>query len=75
MHISAAAGTDVDLEGTVEKLAANNIQLHTFSRYYLGPQTRQGLIFGLGVASAGELRRALCTLQNGLHRSDRRLSC
>jgi GntR family transcriptional regulator/MocR family aminotransferase len=75
MHISAAAGTDVDLEGTVEKLAANNIQLHTFSRYYLGPQTRQGLIFGLGVASAGDLRRALSALQNGLHSSDRPLSC
>ena len=66
MHISAAAGTDVDLERTVEKLAATNIQLHTFRRYYLGPPTRQGLIFGLGAAPPSDLRRALRALHNAL---------
>jgi GntR family transcriptional regulator/MocR family aminotransferase len=64
MHISAAARTDVDLERVVEKL--NNIQLHTFSRYYLGSQTRRGLIFGLGAAPPTDLRRALSALKEAL---------
>jgi GntR family transcriptional regulator / MocR family aminotransferase len=72
MHISAATstgpavGTGLDLERVTEKLARNNIQLHTFSRYYLGPQTRQGLIFGLGTAHPNDLRRALSALHNAL---------
>ena len=68
MHISAGLGLahDLDLERATEKLARNNIQLHTFSRYYLGPQTRQGLIFGLGTAHQNDLRRALGALHNAL---------
>jgi GntR family transcriptional regulator/MocR family aminotransferase len=72
MHISAAAGTgpaastQLDLERVTEKLARAHIQLHTFSRYYLGPQTRQGLIFGLGTAPPNDLRRALSALHNAL---------
>jgi GntR family transcriptional regulator/MocR family aminotransferase len=66
MHISAATRTHLDLERATEMLARNNIQLHTFSRYYLGPQTRQGVIFGLGAAPPNELRRALTALQNAL---------
>jgi GntR family transcriptional regulator/MocR family aminotransferase len=66
MHISAAAGTQLDLERVTEKLARNHIQVHTFSRYYLGPQTRQGLIFGLGTAHPSDLRRALSALHDAL---------
>lgn len=66
MHISAAARGALNLERATEKLAGNHIQLHTFSRYYLGPQTRQGLIFGLGAAPPNDLRRALSALQEAL---------
>jgi GntR family transcriptional regulator/MocR family aminotransferase len=66
MHISAAARTELDLERAVEKLARNHIQLHTFSRYYLGPPTRQGLIFGLGATQPTGLRRALSALHAAL---------
>jgi GntR family transcriptional regulator / MocR family aminotransferase len=66
MHISAVAPGDLDLERMTEKLARNNVQLHTFSRYYLGPQTRHGLIFGLGAAHQSDLRRALTALHSAL---------
>jgi GntR family transcriptional regulator/MocR family aminotransferase len=68
MHISAGtvASTQLDLEHVTEKLARNHIQLHTLSRYYLGPQTRQGLIFGLGTAHPNDLRRALSALHTAL---------
>jgi len=66
MHISAVACIDIDLERASEKLARNNIQLHTFSRYYLGPQTRQGLIFGLGAPHPADLRRALSALHSAM---------
>jgi DNA-binding transcriptional MocR family regulator len=66
MHISAVAATDLDLERVTDKLARSNIQLHTFSRYYLGPQTRRGLVFGLGAAHQSDLRRALAALHNAL---------
>jgi hypothetical protein len=64
MHISAAARSELDLEAVVEKL--DSIRLHTFSRYYLGPQTRRGLIFGLGAAPPNDLRRALNALKEAL---------
>ena len=66
MHISATACTELDLELAAEKLARNNVQLHTFSRYYLGPQTRRGFIFGLGAAHQSDLRRALAALHHAL---------
>jgi GntR family transcriptional regulator/MocR family aminotransferase len=66
IHISAAATTELDLERATETLARNNIQLHTFSRYYLGPQTLHGLIFGLGAANQSDLRRALSALHQTL---------
>jgi len=71
IHISAAAATDLDLERATETLARSNIQLHTFSRYYLGPQTRRGLIFGLGAAHVSDLRRALTALHHVLRQSRR----
>ena len=71
MHISAVASTDLDLERVTDRLARNNagrpVQLHSFSRYYLGPQTRRGLIFGLGAAHQSDLRRALAALHSALH--------
>jgi GntR family transcriptional regulator/MocR family aminotransferase len=66
IHISATAATELDLERATEKLARNQVQLHTFSRYYLGPQTRRGLVFGLGAAHQTDLRRALAALHNAL---------
>jgi GntR family transcriptional regulator / MocR family aminotransferase len=66
IHISATTGTALDLERAAEKMAAANIQLHTFSRYYLGPQTQRGFIFGLGAAQPSELRRALAALYSAL---------
>lgn len=64
MHISAAAGTELDLERAVERL--DHIHLHTFSRYFLGPQSHRGLIFGLGAVPPSDLRRALSALMQAL---------
>jgi hypothetical protein len=40
--------------------------MHTFSRYFLGPQTRTGLIFGYGAADLLEMKHGLSALRKVL---------
>jgi GntR family transcriptional regulator/MocR family aminotransferase len=49
-----------------EVLLQDNVKIHAFSRYYLGPQTRAGLIFGYGAVDLPEMNRGLSALRNAL---------
>ncbi len=44
----------------------NNVKIHSFSRYFLGRQTRAGLIFGYGSVDLPEMNRGLSALRNAL---------
>jgi GntR family transcriptional regulator / MocR family aminotransferase len=68
MHIAAVSRTAHDLDLVVEDLLQNNVKIHAFSRYYLGPQTRTGLIFGYGAADLPEMRQGLASLRKALQR-------
>jgi GntR family transcriptional regulator/MocR family aminotransferase len=62
MHLGAQAHAAVDLEPIVDGLARRQVKLHSFRRYYLGPPTSAGLVFGYGTAGAPELNFALASL-------------
>ncbi len=63
MHICATASHGVDLESVAESLARQHVKIHTLSRYFLGPQTKSGLVFGYGTVDVPEIRRGLALLR------------
>jgi GntR family transcriptional regulator/MocR family aminotransferase len=67
MHVAAMADTSVNLELVAAALLRQNVRMHTFSRYFLGPQTRRGLIFGYGTADLAQIRRGLLLLRKAVH--------
>jgi len=66
MHVSAVARTSLDLERVAEALLRHNVKMHTFSRYFVGPQTRAGLIFGYGAADLSAMKHGLSALRRVL---------
>jgi GntR family transcriptional regulator/MocR family aminotransferase len=68
MHVAAVARTSLDLDGVAETLLEDNVKIHTLSRYYLGPQTRTGLIFGYGAVDLPEMSQGLSSLLKALQR-------
>jgi GntR family transcriptional regulator/MocR family aminotransferase len=69
MHIGARARAAVDLERALEELSRRQVKVHSFGRYYLGPQTQSGLIFGYGTAGVPELKYGLACLREALSKS------
>jgi GntR family transcriptional regulator / MocR family aminotransferase len=66
MHVAAEARVPLDLERVTEVLLRHNVKMHTFSRYFVGPQTRVGLIFGYGAADLSEMKQGLSALRKVL---------
>jgi GntR family transcriptional regulator/MocR family aminotransferase len=66
MHVAAVARGSLDLELVAEALLRRNVKIHTLSRYYLGPKTRQGLLFGYGAADLAQIRRGASLLRAAL---------
>jgi GntR family transcriptional regulator/MocR family aminotransferase len=63
MHIAATASKPLDLDRITTSLLAANVKMHSLSRYYIGPQTRDGLIFGYGAVDSPEIKRGLAALR------------
>jgi GntR family transcriptional regulator / MocR family aminotransferase len=68
MHIAATSIATADLEAVTETLLRQNVKLHTLSRYFLGPQTVSGLVFGYGTVDLPEIRRGVSALRRALLR-------
>ena len=66
MHVAAVARIPLDLERVTEVLLRYNVKMHTFSRYFVGPETRVGLIFGYGAADLSEMKQGLSALRKVL---------
>ena len=66
MHVSATALVPLDLEAAATALARHNVKMHTLSRYFLGPQTTNGLVFGYGTVDLAEIRRGMSMLSTVL---------
>jgi len=68
MHVAAWARDGVDLEKAVRILSDQSVKVHTLARYYCGPPSRAGLIFGYGVVDLPEITRGLIALRRVLSR-------
>ncbi len=66
MHAAAAARIPLDLDRVAESLLRHNVKLHSLSRYYLGTQTRAGLVFGYGAVDLPEIGQGLALLRKAL---------
>jgi GntR family transcriptional regulator / MocR family aminotransferase len=70
MHIAAVARDTVDVDALTAALQRHNITIHSLRRYYLGPQTRAGLVFGYAAVGLPEIRHALTRMQQLLVAAD-----
>jgi GntR family transcriptional regulator/MocR family aminotransferase len=66
MHIAAVSHSKLDLDAVANSLLQSNVKIHSLSRYYLGPRTRAGLVFGYGAADLPDMARGLSLLRKTL---------
>ena len=66
MHVAATLTAPLDLEKVADTLLQHKVRMHTFSRYFLGPPTRAGLVFGYGTVDLAEIRRGMAVLRRVL---------
>jgi GntR family transcriptional regulator/MocR family aminotransferase len=66
MHVAALAQPGIDLEAVAQALLQQQVKIHTLSRYFLGPQTKTGLVFGYGTVDLPEIRRGVSLLRKAL---------
>jgi GntR family transcriptional regulator/MocR family aminotransferase len=68
MHIAALGRPSVDLEKLTHTLLQQQVKIHTLSRYFLGPQTQAGLVFGYGTVDLPDIRRGVSVLRKALQK-------
>ena len=56
MHLTAIARGKIDCDAVSKSLARRGIMVHTLSRYFLGAETRSGIILGYAAADLDSLR-------------------
>jgi GntR family transcriptional regulator/MocR family aminotransferase len=66
MHLAAVARGGIDCEAVSEALARRGIMIHSLARYFLGPATRSGFVFGYAAAEVNSLRIAVAALARGI---------
>lgn len=66
MHIAAVAAPSAGLEAATAKLRRHSINIHTLKRYFHGPETQHGLIFGYGSVDLAQIRDGLAKLYDAL---------
>ncbi len=66
MHIAAVSRTQLDFDAVANALLQANVKIHSLSRYYLGPGTRAGLVFGYGAVDLPDMTRGLSLLRRTL---------
>jgi GntR family transcriptional regulator/MocR family aminotransferase len=66
MHVAAVTRARLDLDRVTDGLLQTNVRIHTLSRYYLGPPTRIGMIFGYGVVDLPDMVRGISLVRTAL---------
>jgi GntR family transcriptional regulator/MocR family aminotransferase len=56
----------LELERTTSALLRANVKVHSLKRYYLGPETSEGLIFGYGAVGLADIERGFAVLRAAL---------
>ena len=65
-HVAALARTSIDFEQVACDLAQKGVKIHALGRYFLGPRTKAGLVFGYGGVDLPGIDRGLSVLRNAL---------
>jgi GntR family transcriptional regulator/MocR family aminotransferase len=63
MHVAAIARAKPDLDAVADAALRHNLKIHALSRYYFGPRSREGLIFGFGAVELPQIRRGMTVLR------------
>jgi GntR family transcriptional regulator/MocR family aminotransferase len=71
MHITAVTRTPLPLERVTRELLRHHLRLHSVSRYFAGPETWSGLVFGLGAVGVPEIERGSALLKLALSEAAR----
>ena len=66
MHVTAVARAGLNPEHIAAELAKAQVHIHSLRRYYSGPQTQQGLVFGYGAVDLPQIRKGLGALRQVL---------
>jgi GntR family transcriptional regulator / MocR family aminotransferase len=66
LHVAARARPGVDLEAAASALSAENVRVHTLSRYYADEPGPAGMVFGYGVADLSEIQTGVARIRNAL---------
>jgi GntR family transcriptional regulator/MocR family aminotransferase len=66
MHIAAVSRSKLDMDAVANFLSQANVKIHSLSRYYLGPRTRAGLVFGYGAVDLPDITRGIFLLRKTL---------
>ena len=62
MHLTAIARENIDCDAVSKGLARGRIMVHSLSRYFLGAETRRGIILGYAAADFDSLQIAIRAL-------------
>jgi GntR family transcriptional regulator / MocR family aminotransferase len=66
MHVAAFSNLPRHLERVTGKLLESNVHLHSFERYFFGPPTSEGLVFGYGAVDLKDIEQGLKALRRVL---------
>jgi GntR family transcriptional regulator/MocR family aminotransferase len=59
MHVTALSTGAVDVDAVAQALVRRNVRIRNLGRYYLGPATQAGLVFGFGTMDEAAISRAM----------------
>ncbi|MFA6116940.1 MAG: PLP-dependent aminotransferase family protein [Sphingomonas sp.] len=66
MHVTAISNGTVDVDALSRTLARRNIHIRSLSRYYHGPATQAGLVFGFGMMDPPAIRTAMAMVREAM---------
>jgi GntR family transcriptional regulator/MocR family aminotransferase len=69
MHVTAISKGTVDVDALSRTLARRNIHIRSLSRYYHGPATQAGLVFGFGMMDPPAIRTAMAMVREAMEES------
>jgi GntR family transcriptional regulator/MocR family aminotransferase len=66
MHVAVKLRRKVDTDAVAVGLLADNVKLHSLTRYFLGPATLEGFVLGYGVVGVEQIEAGLARLRDAM---------
>jgi GntR family transcriptional regulator/MocR family aminotransferase len=65
-HVAVVARSELDCDRIAASLGEKNVQIHSLRRYFLGPKSINGFVFGYGAVSADQIRDGIKTMRKAI---------